>query len=254
MIEDVIDIIKKAGKKVLEIYNSDYETFFKEDKSPITLADLESEKILIEGLKKYGFGIISEESKFQGNKEKFWVIDPLDGTKDFIQKTDEFCIMVALVEDNTPILGFVYLPAFDKLYYAEKDKGSFLIEKEIEKRLKVNNILETKKLKMVISRNHFRQKDKEIALNLGITNFQEMGSVGVKFCTISEGISDLCIYTTSKLGIWDCAAPQIILKEANGLVFDIFGNEPKYYYNRLNMKNGFIGCSNFKDDILKQIK
>jgi 3'(2'),5'-bisphosphate nucleotidase len=250
---EVIDIIRKAGERVLEIYNSDFETEYKDDKSPLTLADLESEIILVEGLKKFNFGIVTEESKFSGNKEKFWVIDPLDGTKDFIQKTDEFSIMVALVENNIPILGFVYAPALDKLYYAEKGKGSFLIEKGIEKKLNVNSINETKKLKMVISRNHFRQEDKDIALKLGVTDFISKGSVGVKYGFIAEGKADLCIYTTNFLGIWDSAAPHIILKEANGLIFDIFGNEPKYFCDKLKMDNGFIGSVGFKEEILESI-
>jgi 3'(2'),5'-bisphosphate nucleotidase len=253
MEKEVIEIVKKAGKRVLEIYNSDYEITNKKDKSPVTIADLESEKILIKGLEKFGYGIVSEESKPTGSKEKFWVIDPLDGTKDFIQKTGEFAIMVGLVEDSKPILGVVYCPALNKLYYAQKGKGAFLIENGIERRIKVNSGKKREDLLMVISNNHFRQKDKDIAVRLGVKEFKGMGSVGVKFCAIAQGKGDLCVYTTNFLGIWDCCAPHIILKEAGGVVFDVNGNDPKYYYDTLKMNTGFIGSIGFKTEILNSI-
>jgi 3'(2'),5'-bisphosphate nucleotidase len=254
MEKEVIEIVKKAGKKVMQIYNSDYEITNKKDKSPVTIADLESEKILIKGLERFGYGIVSEESGFIGEStDKFWVMDPLDGTKDFIQKTGEFAVMVGLVEGSKPILGVVYCPALDKLYYAQKGKGAFLVEKGEARRIKVNSGKKKEDLLMVISNNHFRQKDKDIAVRLGVKEFKGMGSVGVKFCAIAEGMGDLCVYTTNKLGIWDACAPHVILKEAGGEVFDLLGGELEYFTDRLNVENGFIGSIGFRSEVLDSI-
>jgi 3'(2'), 5'-bisphosphate nucleotidase len=258
MIEDVIKIIKKAGKKTLEIYKTDFNSNFKKDNSPVTIADFESEKILINGLKKYNYKIVSEEAGIIcdnfGNDNVFWVIDPLDGTKDFIQKTDDFSIMISLIKNNNPILAFIYIPTKDELFFAEINKGSFLIKNSQKKRLFVNKKLDIKNLNMVISRNHFKEIDKNIALDLGINNFKKMGSVGVKYANIVNSNADLCIYTTNYLGIWDCSAPHLLLTESNGLVFDINGKIPTYSKDELKMKNGFIGTIGFKKEILNSIK
>ncbi|MCF7861789.1 3'(2'),5'-bisphosphate nucleotidase CysQ [Candidatus Woesearchaeota archaeon] len=244
-----MDAIQEAGEAIMEIYDKDFSVSTKDDKSPITEADNASNEILIKALNKTGYGILSEETGHQGSKDTFWVIDPLDGTYDFIQKTDEFSIMVALVNKGKPIFGIVYAPSLEKLYYAVEGKGTFLNNEKI----KVSEISNPADMKMVISRNHFRERDQNIAKNIGITNFIKMGSVGVKYGAIAEGKAEVCIYTTNKLGLWDCCAPQIILKEAGGLVFDKQGNEPQYSIEEHKMMNGFIGCNSNKKMILGAI-
>ena len=239
--KEAIQVVKEAGKKTLEIYNRKYDVETKSDDSPLTEADLASHEILEKGLSELGYPVLSEESDSEVSTDTFWVIDPLDGTMDFMQKTDEFSIMVALVKDKRPVLGIVYAPALGKLYYAEEGKGCYMIEGDSEPvQLKVDS-RELPDYRMIISRNHFRQEDQDIALRLGIEEFRKMGSVGVKYARIAESKGELCIYTTGALGIWDCAAPHIILKEAGGVVFDVEGNEPAYDSGILKMKKGFIG-------------
>ena len=117
-LKEVINLVKKAGEKVLEIYQRKFKVYEKEDTSPVTEADMASEGIILSGLRKYGYGILSEESKDGSSrlrKEKIWIIDPLDGTQDFLQKTGEFSIMVGLVYKREPFLGVVYKPVGDKI-------------------------------------------------------------------------------------------------------------------------------------------
>ena len=115
----IVDGVVKAGEKVMEIYNTDFSTDKKDDDSPITQADIESNKILKEVLEETGISILSEEEtddKKRLSEEKIWIIDPLDGTTDFVNKTGEFTIMVGLVEKHESVLGIIYWPIKKKLY------------------------------------------------------------------------------------------------------------------------------------------
>ena len=128
---DVCNVSIEAGKEILNFYNNDIEVTHKEDLSPLTKADLASNKIILESLTKLNSNIpiLSEESlvdwSIRKNWKKYWLVDPLDGTKEFIKKNGEFTVNIALIEDNNPILGVVYVPAKSLLYLAEKNKGSF---------------------------------------------------------------------------------------------------------------------------------
>lgn len=244
----LIPLLKDIGKEIMQIYNTDFSHELKDDKSPLTEADLLSDKLLVEKLSKEfpEYGIISEEFENHPqvySKEKIWILDPLDGTKDFVQKTGEFSIMVALLENRKPILGVVYAPALDKFYFAQKGLGAFLIEGDIEKKLNVSDKCDVDKFTLIRSRNHFSETDENLCKNLEINNFIKSGSVGIKFGKIAEKIGDLCYYTTDKMGIWDDAAAHVILKEAGGDVFDMRGKEPEYDLEGRKMKYGFIGTN-----------
>ncbi len=257
----LIFLLKEVGEKILEIYNSDFTHEIKEDDSPLTKADLLSEKIIVETLQKEfpNDGIITEETPNDEDvyfKKRVWIVDPLDGTMDFIQKTGEFSIMVGLIEDGIPIIGGVYAPAIDKMYVAEKGKGSYLIVGDAKPvKLCVSDVEDVSNFKMVRSRNHFREEDKKLSFGLGITKFELMGSVGVKFGAIAEGRAEICAYTTSKMGIWDDCASHVILKEAGGDVYDVNGDEPVYDLKSRKMKHGFIGTNGYnKGKVLEAVK
>jgi len=259
-IQFLIPLIKEVGGEIMKIYNSDFSHKLKKDFSPLTKADLLANDILITSLKKnFDYDIISEESihKISSINSKIWIIDPIDGTRDFILKTGDFAIQVGLIENGRPILGVVYIPVLDKLYFAEKNKGAFLEFKGEIKQLKISN--NNKKIKdyiLAISRHHFSEMDKKISEELNILNFKKMGSVGIKFGSIAENICDMCFYSTSSLGVWDGCAPEIILTEAGGLVFDILGNEILYNCSLRKIKNGIIGIvsKDKKDEVLKIFK
>ncbi|MFW6285753.1 MAG: adenylyl-sulfate kinase [Nanoarchaeota archaeon] len=258
-LDELFEKLKEIGDEILKIYNSDFSYESKDDNSPLTKADMLSHEMLKNYLKKItNYPILSEESKnFQTDDEnqKIWIIDPLDGTKDFIGKTDEFSIMIALIENKKPILGIVYVPALDIIYYAQRGMGAKKIENNIETKLEVSNKTLFKDSRVIVSRNNIREEDKSLLNKLGVKNYKQMGSVGIKFGEIAKGSAELCFYTTSKIGIWDCAPSHIILKEAGGDVFDNRGLDPTYDLKNKKMKNGFFGTNSYldKNKILKAL-
>ena len=138
-IKDIINIAQEAGLAILEIYRQDFDVEFKEDDSPLTLADQKSNHIIISKLLELYPDIpyISEETKqtpYEKRKawEYFWLIDPLDGTKEFIKKNGEFTVNIALIHKSEPILGVVLAPVIDKIFYAVKGAGSYIIENDIK--------------------------------------------------------------------------------------------------------------------------
>ena len=130
VVSSVLELVKDAGKRALEIYQASFTVEYKADSSPITEADIAVNKMLVGGLGQYGLPILSEEladNKERLNASRVWIIDPVDGTKGFIKKTGDFSIMVGFVQEGRPIFGVVYQPTVDQLYYAAKKEGSFLI-------------------------------------------------------------------------------------------------------------------------------
>ena len=161
---EVKNIIKEASSKVMEIYSlEDVEIIDKQDGSPVTEADHESNEIIIKGLRDLdpNIPILSEEgSQFTKEEhELFWMIDPLDGTKEFINKNGEFTVNIALIHKGEPILGLVSAPAIDETFIGIKGEGSFKISGERESKIKPSSVGKT--LSVTISRSHQSQKDKD---------------------------------------------------------------------------------------------
>ena len=257
----------EISKEVITIYNSNFDYTLKEDNSPLTKADIYIHRELTAFIMQQfpDYAILSEEnsttkSEFEDeykNNEYIFVIDPLDGTKDFITKTGEFSIMIGLLDKTRqPIFGVVYSPVIDELVWAQKGKGAFLKRKGKITKLQVSSISNIKNSTLIRSRNHFLELDKKISKELEITHFKKCGSVGVKFCEIAKGNAELCYYTNSKMGIWDDCAPHIILKESGGEVFTCKGEIPQYNTSHKKMKDGFIGTNSrlSKEQILKAIE
>jgi len=248
-LKEVIDLVKRAGEKVLEIYHRGTKIYKKKENFLVTEADLTSEKVIISGLLKYGYGILSEESKddlSRLKKEKMWIIDPLDGTQDFLRKTGEFSIMVGLVYRKKPILGLVYKPVDDKVYFAQKGEGAYLQEtgKHLKK-LKVSDISHLVDAHFVFSRSHLGHLEKRFIQNCKITRTSLVGSIGVKLGLIAEGKVDGYVTLSNKTCQWDICAPEIILEEAGGKVTNIKGEH--FIYNRRQVRNLYgIVASNGK--------
>lgn len=247
MIQEIIKIAEKAGEAILEIYNKDFTIEYKDDKSPLTDADKVSNQIIVDALKQItpDIPIISEENKLIEYKErknwiKCWVVDPIDGTKEFIKKNGEFTINIALIENGEPILSVLSVPAQNKIYYAEKNKGSFVIENTETRALKINdNIVDT--IRIVGSRSHqtpellaYVEEQKSKYQNV---DFVAAGS-SLKFCLIAENKAD--VYP--RLGPtmeWDTAAGQLIATEAGAEVLVWETKEP-LKYNRENLLNPYF--------------
>lgn len=249
--------LEEIGEEILSIYNTNFSHEFKEDNSPLTKADMLSHDMLIKYLKEQfpNYAIISEEDEATqeiDDKTHIWVIDPLDGTKDFVQKTDEFSIMLALLnaKSRQPIAGFIYAPALKTLWYAQKGEGAYKIHNSTTTQINTSQEQDIAQIRLVRSRNHFSTKDEEISTKLQITKFIQSGSAGIKFCKIAQGEAELCYYSTDKMGIWDIAPAHIILEEAGGQMRTMQGNKLEYDLNLKKMKRGVIGVSS-KIDIEK---
>jgi len=247
LLKQAIKVAKQAGSEAMKVYKSPFTEEQKEDRSPVTKADLASEKIILQGLTKTGFVILSEETTpvdLWFEKDTVWIVDPLDGTRDFIQKTGEFSILIALVKDKVPVLGVVYQPATMLLYFAQKDKGAFMQDgNEEPKRIKVSDVADFKISTAILSRNHTTIKQKNFVERVGFGNVKHIGSAGLKIGFVAHGGAEVYFTESDKIHQWDTAAGEIILKEAGGIVTDLKGNPLVYCQKQTNHTNGILACN-----------
>ncbi|EKD26181.1 MAG: hypothetical protein ACD_79C01318G0002 [uncultured bacterium] len=238
-----------AGKAVMNIYEKDFSYIEKSDnEGPVTEADHLSNHIICEGIKKkfpqdYILSEEIEDEQIRLTNSRLWCIDPLDGTKDFIVKNDEFSIQIGLIADKKAVAGVVYLPALNKLYYASSHSGAFLIDKGIKSKLKTGNSSVLSQMTMIGSRSH-RDKSYEQMVNFLSPKHEIIhGSVGAKTGFICEGKADYLIYLSPNTKEWDTCAPEIILEEAGGKITDLYGKS--IIYNKPNVRNtsGFVASN-----------
>lgn len=240
MIEKVIEIAKNASKQIMKIYDTEnFEIEFKSDNSPITKADLASHNIIVEGLKKISnYPIMSEEDviPYETRKEwtKFWLVDPLDGTKDFIAKNGQFTINIALIDNKKPVLGVVYIPFSDDVYYAEIKNGAFKNGKRIF------NKSERIDLFAADSNFYSTQAMQDFFKLHNIKNIKKIGS-SIKICKLAEGEID--VYPRlNETKEWDTAATHIIANEAGCKLIDI-KTKKELMYNKKSYRNNFFIAS-----------
>ena len=252
---DVFNVSIEAGKEILNFYHNDIEVTHKEDLSPLTKADLASNKIILESLTKLNINIpiLSEESlvdwSIRKNWKKYWLVDPLDGTKEFIKKNGEFTVNIALIENNRPILGVIYAPASNELYFAKKNFGSYkiLTSKQLNtldnaKKISIK-INKTNKVKIIGSRSHSNPiLQKWVSKNFNDFQILQKGS-SLKFCLIAEGFADIYprFGPTSE---WDIAAGHIILEEAGGKLKSIDNKEILYNEKEDILNPNFFAYNN----------
>lgn len=247
-VEEIVDIAKEAGHIAMQYYDADYDVTDKADRSPVTGADLAVHDYLTNELLSYGFPVLSEEgqSGFEHMSESshMWVIDPLDGTKDFIQKTGEFAIMIGLVDSaGKSVCGGVYAPACDELYHARKGEGAFLTKGHTTTRLQVSDQgLEGGRI--LVSRNHLGDWEQQIAQKNHMEQIT-MGSAGLKICRIAAGAAELYINSSDKCGIWDTCAADIILQEAGGKIVTLRGDTLQYDRSHVALADGFMVSNSY---------
>ncbi len=237
-----IDATEKAGKAIMEIYGGNYETSTKSDDSPITEADLKSNEIIKKILSKTNHSILSEEDKDDQSRlleEIIWIVDPLDGTSDFIDKTGEFTVMIALVKNKKPVLGVIGWPSEKTIFVAQKGCGAFRYSNDKWEKIHVTSVSELSKCRAVGSRHHLSDKEKNFIKKLGIKDFASIGS-SLKVGKISSGEAEAYITTTNKMKEWDSAASYCIVNEAGGKMTDMHGNDISYNNKIVNHQNGIL--------------
>jgi 3'(2'), 5'-bisphosphate nucleotidase len=239
LLELAITAARECGGVIMSHYGNATITI-KDDLSPVTQADTEANEILLSMLAETGFPILSEETLGipLPYPETLWVIDPLDGTKGFIKGTGDFSVMIALLREGRPVLGIVYAPAHEKLYYALKDGGAFVEDGAGTRKLAVSNRI-VPQLRAVHSVNHIAPYMQTVADALAVTEIVSMGSVGMKAGLISENLGDYYL-TLGALGEWDVCAPELILTEAGGRATDRYGKELVYGNVDYRIENGIV--------------
>ena len=241
-LNDIEAIALEAGNTIMEIYSRDFSIEYKDDKSPLTEADLASNEVIIKALEKYKLPIMSEEGReipYEERKEweYYWCIDPIDGTKEFIKKNGEFTVNIALIHKNTPILGVVYAPALKDMYKAKKGEGAFKNNQTLP--LTVNNSPE-KSLKVVASKSHLSEETQAFIDNLAKnTETIEQVSKGssLKLVMVAEGAADIYPRLAPTME-WDTAAADAIVRESGKMTY-IFDEHSKksVVYNKVNLLN-----------------
>lgn len=228
VLAQVIDIAREAATAILEIYDTDFSVAQKDDHSPLTAADMAAHRVITEGLKNItpNLPVLSEESASIPFSERrkwyqFWLVDPLDGTREFIKRNGEFTVNIALINDQSPILGVIWVPVTGVCYYACRGVGAFKQEQGgPAKRIFARTALPQSPEKIVVagSRSHADKSLNVFLSKLGPHDLLSMGS-SLKSCLVAEGKVDLYprLGPTSE---WDTAAAHCIVEEAGGHMTD----------------------------------
>lgn len=237
-----VEAITKASKAVLETYGEEFTSDLKGDDSPITEADLQSNEIIKKVLSATGLPILSEEDKDDKsriNHEKIWIVDPLDGTSDFVNKTGEFTVMIGLVKHKRPILGLISRPTTNTLFLAQSGGGAYKFENNSWQKLTVSKTSDIRKCRAVGSRFHLSEEEKRFFRELGVLSFESKGS-SLKVAEISMGSADLYLTSSNKIKHWDTCASHCLVTEAGGKMTDMLGNEISYNTEKINHENGLL--------------
>ncbi len=241
-LDAVVSVAREAGDAIMEIYQRDFSIEYKDDKSPLTEADTHSNKIIVEALQKLytDIPILSEEGKSIDYDERkgweyFWLIDPIDGTKEFIKKNDEFTVNIALIHNDTPVLGVVYAPALGDMYFSKQGEGAYKNDHKLP--LKTNEHPE-KELKVVASKSHLSEETQEFIDDLASkTEHIEQVSKGssLKLCMVAEGEADIYPRLAPTME-WDTGAAHAVVLESGKQVVQFKNNKP-VVYNKENLLN-----------------
>jgi len=244
LIEQLIDISIEAGDAILEFYNSEIDVQVKFDSSPLTKADLESNSIIVKRLKTLmpNIPILSEEEAdisfdVRSKWNEYWLVDPLDGTKEFINKNGEFTVNIALIRDHKPIFGLIHLPVKKHTYWGCEDKGSFFLDQANNTR-KINVSKNTNDpIRIAASRSHPSEELTNLLDKIKNYKLLEVGS-SLKFCLIASGEADIYprFGPTSE---WDTAAGEAIARFAGGSMVD-FENNNIIYNKGENLINPYF--------------
>ena len=252
----------EAGSEIMNVYDSDFMVELKDDNSPLTEADKRGNEKIISYLRQTGIPVISEENKTIAYTERkkwteCWIVDPLDGTKEFVKRNGEFTVNIALIENGKPMLGVIYVPFTKELYYADVKKGEVFksklnshttpISEIIEKKEIISPSSELNKIRIVGSRSHMSKETLDFVEKIKKESQKEIKIVSkgssLKFCLIAEGAADIYPRFAPTME-WDTAAGQAICEAAGVKVISIETNEP-LLYNKENLLNSWFKVSRF---------
>jgi len=244
----ILQIARDAGAAIMKVYDQDFAVAFKDDNSPLTAADTAAHHIIEQGLNILtpSMPVLSEESAdidWQTRKiwPRYWLVDPLDGTREFVKKNGEFTVNIALIENGRAIFGVIYAPVLETLWWGDEVLGAF-----VQQGSEVNKITVDKSqrssLRVAASRSHLDATTSAALARMGEVEPLSMGS-SLKFCRIAEGALDVYprFAPTSE---WDTAAGQAILEAAGGVVLNLDGSPFRYNTKDSLLNPHFIALAN----------
>lgn len=247
-IEEVTRIARRAGAIVMEIYATDFDVAYKGKSDPVTEADTRANAYIVDELHRSfpDDGIVAEEAEDKSDAVRpgrCWYVDPLDGTKEFVDRNGEFSVMLGLAIDGVATAGVVYQPTTDKLYAGVVGRGAYLEQRGARRKLQVSEVSDPRKLRLVVSRSHRNRAVAEVVRALGITRETAMGSVGLKAGLIAEQRADLYVHISDRSSAWDACGPEAVLRAAGGRFTDLSGNAYRYGGRDLRNRAGILACN-----------
>jgi 3'(2'), 5'-bisphosphate nucleotidase len=255
--QSVCQLAIKAGDAIMEYYKSDFKIELKEDESPVTQADLASNKIIEAGLSAIeDIPILTEENIKQIHASRYWCVDPLDGTKSFIGQQPHFTVNIGIVDNNKSVFGVIYAPAinrpFGALYFAEKGKGAFEVNIQTNEltQIQARPTLDDEDTIIMASKNHSNETTLQIIKEFQPATVTSIGS-SLKFCLIAKGEAQLYPRMGNTYE-WDTCASQIIVEESGAQILDVETKLP-LSYGKPNWLNGHIICyeNSYQNIIMK---
>ncbi|SCA57609.1 3'(2'),5'-bisphosphate nucleotidase CysQ [Candidatus Terasakiella magnetica] len=244
VIKKLLDVTRQAGDLTMEIYQTDFEIYSKKDESPVTEADRKAEAIITPVLKALApdVPVVAEEAFSAGDcpdveGKMFWLVDPVDGTKQFISKKDEFTVNIALIDENRrPIFGVVHAPALDRMFWGSLEYGAFVKEADGEVKPISVRTAPSEGIVAVVSRSHKTPEVDDYLKDFKVADEVSSGS-SIKFCQVAEGIADVYPRFGPTME-WDTGAGQAVVLGAGGTVKTPQGDE--FLYGKDGFKNGFF--------------
>jgi 3'(2'), 5'-bisphosphate nucleotidase len=243
-------LARAAAVPVLEVYATDFEVWMKSGREPVTEADRAASRLIVEGLREAfpGDVVLSEEevaaegasaATARAAAPRVWLVDPVDGTKEFVARNGEFSVMIGLAVAGEAVVGAVYLPTSGRLFSGAKGAGAF----DGQRAMRVSAERDPRRARLVVSRSHRNALVDRLKQELGIVAETASGSVGIKAGLIAAGEADLYVNPSSKSRLWDGCAPDAILRAAGGLMTDIDGRPLDYAGRSLYNERGIIASN-----------
>ena len=240
----VVDLARVAGERILSVYDGDFAVTRKDDRSPLTAADLASHHTIVDGLRALtpDIPVLSEESAAVPFAERatwtrYWLVDPLDGTREFIKRNGEFTVNIALIDDGEPVLGVVHVPVTGVTYYASTDDGAYRKDRDEDARPIAARAPAASPPVIVGSRSHAGESLTAFLARLGEHELISVGS-SLKVCLVAEGAAD-CYPRFGPTSEWDTAAAQCVAEVAGARMTDLDG-APLRYNRKDSLLNPFF--------------
>jgi len=252
-LDAMIRVARRAEALVMEIYATDFVVELKGKDDPVTLADKEANSLICDTLAQAfpEHGVIGEESGFGpealamlSSRERVFYVDPVDGTRDFAERTGEFCVMIGLSIGGRAAAGVIAVPVEKKIFHGAVGGGAFLETADGTTRaLTLTSLVDPRESRAVVSRSHMSESTRAIVDALAPRATIPTGSVGVKAARVLEGAADLYVHASHGAKKWDACAPDGLVRAAGGLLCDLDGRDIDYANPELAIENGLVAAS-----------